>query len=559
MTETTLYEKLLGIERPWRVRDVRLALEQGDVEVGVEFAGETLVCPACGAACPGYDRRPRVWRHLDTMQYRTLVRAEVPRVRCAEHGVQQVRVPWAEAQSRFTALFEAMVIDWLKVASFAAVARQCRLSWDQVAGIQERAVRRGLSRRPVATAPAVGVDETSFQRRHEYVTVVNDLTTSEPRVLYVADGRAGAALNGYFDAVGEAGCERIQMVAMDMWPAYIRSVREHTEALIAFDKFHVAQHLGAAVDKVRRAENRALREQGDDRLVKTRYLWLTRRGNMTQRQPRAFTPLRRSSLRVARAWAIKELAMRDSGTTAREVGRSRMWRRWYGWAIRSRLEPMKKVARMIKRHWDGVIDAVLTNVTNARSEATNAKIQWIKRLGCGYRNRRALPQRHLLPFGRTRPLPGRFGHPHEFLMRPLFHPWTRPDATSSFRWDPHEDVRYALRAIHPTDAKTKERTQHGANRLAAVGLSALTVVPRSSRAGTTHLAVAGSRERKGYFFAWPIWRHPIGLAAIRALLSHPRIHDPAVRDALGIVERRRARRIAVGKFMNVTRAEPVEN
>ena len=386
MTETTLYEKLLGIERPWRVRDVRLALEQGDVEVGVEFAGETLVCPACGAACPGYDRRRREWRHLDTMQYRTLVRAEVPRVRCSEHGVQQVRVPWAEAQSRFTALFEAMVIDWLKVASFSAVARQCRLSWDQVAGIQERAVRRGLSRRPVAAAQAVGVDETSFQRRHEYVTVVNDLTTSEPRVLYVADGRTRAALDGYFEAVGEAGCGRIEMVAMDMWPAYIGSVREHTEALIAFDRFHVAQHLGAAVDQVRRSENRALRQQGDDRLLKTRYLWLTRRGNMTQRQRRAFTPLRRSSLRVARAWAIKELATRLWDYRSRGWA-VRMWRRWYGWAIRSRLEPIKKVARMIKRHWDGVIDAVLTKVTNARSEATNAKIQWIKRLGCGYRNR----------------------------------------------------------------------------------------------------------------------------------------------------------------------------
>ena len=143
MRETTLYERLLGIKRPWRVHDVRLALEQGDVEVGVEFVGETLVCPACGAACPGYDRRPRVWRHLDTMQYRTLVRAEVPRVRCAEHGVQQVPVPWADAQARFTALFEAMVIDWLQVANFAAVARQCRLSWDQVAGIQARAVRGG--------------------------------------------------------------------------------------------------------------------------------------------------------------------------------------------------------------------------------------------------------------------------------------------------------------------------------------------------------------------------------------------------------------------------------
>ena len=174
------------------------------------------------------------------------------------HGVQQVQVPWAEVQSRFMALFEAMEIDWLSVASFAAGARQCRLSWDQVAGIQEQAVRRGLSRRAVAAAPVVGVDETSFQRRQEYVTVVNDLTTSEPRVLYVADGRSRAALDGYFDAVGGAGCAQIQMVAMDMWPAYIGSVRDHTEALIAFDKFHVAQHLGAAVDQVRRSENRAL-------------------------------------------------------------------------------------------------------------------------------------------------------------------------------------------------------------------------------------------------------------------------------------------------------------
>ena len=297
-----------------------------------------------------------------------------------------MRVPWADPRARFTALFEAMVIDWLAVASFEAVARQCRLSWDQVSGIQARAVRRGLSRRAVAASPVVGVDETSFQRRHEYVTVVNDLTASEPRVLYVADGRNRAAIDGYFQAVGEEGCALIEMVAMDMWQAYIGSVQEHTEALIAFDKFHVAQHLGAAVDQVRRSENRELRQQGDDRLVKTRYLWLTRRGNMTRRQQREFTPLRTSTLRVARAWAIKESAMQLWNYRSRAWA-ERMWKRWYGWAIRSRLEPVKKVARMIKRHWDGVIDAVLTNVTNARSEATNAKIQWIKRLACGYRNR----------------------------------------------------------------------------------------------------------------------------------------------------------------------------
>ena len=106
-------------------------------------------------------------------------------------------------------------------------------------------------------------------------------------------------------------------------------------------KFHVAQHLAAAVDKVRRSENRALQQQGDDRLLKTRYLWLTRRGNMTQRQRRAFTSLRRSSLRVARAWAIKELAMRLWHYRSRGWA-ERMWRRWYAWAIRSRLQPIKR-------------------------------------------------------------------------------------------------------------------------------------------------------------------------------------------------------------------------
>ena len=379
--------------------------------------GETLVCPACGAACPGYDRRRRTWRHLDTMQYRTLVWAEVPRVRCAEHGgVQQVRVPWAGPRARFTALFEAMVIDWLAVARFEAVARQCRLSWDQVSGIQERAVRRGLSRRAVAASPVVGVDETSFQRRHEYVTVVNDLTASEPRVLYVADGRDRAAIDGYFEAVGEEGCALIAMVAMDMWQAYIGSVRRHTEALIAFDKFHVAQHLGAAVDQVRRSENRALRQQGDDPLVKTRYLWLTRRSNMTQRQRREFTPLRTSSLRVARAWAIKESAMQLWNYQSR------------GWAERM-LETLVRVgdSQSAGAGEEGRTDdqaALGRGDRRGRDERHQRPLRGDQRedpvdqaAGLRVPQPRAVPQRHLLLSGRARPLPRRAGCPHEILKR----------------------------------------------------------------------------------------------------------------------------------------------
>ena len=144
----------------------------------------------------------------------------------------------------------------------------------------------------------------------------------------------------------------------------------------------------------------------------------------------------------------------------------------------------------------------------------------------------------------------------ECLHEALFTPWQRPDATHSFRWDPHEDVRYALRARDPTDSKTKETTQHGANRLAAIGLSVLTVVPRRRADKVRLVVLGGARDRDGgHTLSWPIWREPIGLAGIRALLGHPHLDRPETRAALGVVERRRARRISFLKYMNVTRAD----
>lgn len=386
MQSREVFQQLLGVMSPWYVSEVDLALKQNKVRVYVDLDEEAiLVCPECETPCPGYDRRRRQWRHLDTMQYETLVIAEVPRLKCPEHGVCQISVPWAEDRSRFTALFEALVINWLKEASFAAVARQLRLSWDQVAGIQDRAVRRGLARRELQAPKFVGVDETSFQKRHEYVTSVVDLEAGV--VLHVADGRSQGALDGFYQALGSEGCAAIEAVAMDMWPAYINSTREHVPAAdekIVFDKFHLAQHLGDAVDKVRRQEHRELSRQGDDRLKNSKYLW--QKNHLTGDQKQRFQALRRSELKVARAWAIKELAM-GLWNYVRRGWAEKMWNRWHAWAIRSRLEPIKRVARMIKRHWDGVMNAVTSNITNATSEGMNSKIQWIKRKACGYRNR----------------------------------------------------------------------------------------------------------------------------------------------------------------------------
>lgn len=388
MRDRDLYATILGIVPPWAVVDVELDLPGDEVRVKVAFAADAPApCPQCGKGCSRYDHRERRWRHLDTCQLKTILVAAVPRVECPEHGVHQVTVPWAEPNGNFTALFEALVIDWLKVASFSAVAGKLRMTWDEVDGIQGRAVARGLARRGPVAATRIGVDETSFQKRHEYVTVVVDLT--EPRVLHVADDRKEESLGGYFESLPVEARERVEVVSMDMWKPYIAAVKKWVPEAgrkIAFDKFHVAAHLGKAVDDVRRREHRELDAQGSSPLKGTKYLWLRNPLKMTRERTMEFAPLRDSALRTARAWALKEAAM-DLWHYVHHGWAQRQWKGWIGWALRSRLEPVKRVGRMVRDHLWGILNAVVLGVTNAMSESVNSKIQWVKRLACGYRNR----------------------------------------------------------------------------------------------------------------------------------------------------------------------------
>lgn len=388
MRDTDLYGRILGIEPPWRVSGVELRLEDGEVEVSVEHGGAgKLPCPECGSPSSRYDTRSRQWRHLDTCQYRTILRADVPRVECSLHGVKTIRVPWSESGSSFTALFEALVIDWLRAANTSAVARLLGLSWDQVDGVMQRAVRRGLARRELEVPRHLGVDETSFQKRQEYVTVVADTTRGV--VQHVADGRGKGALAGYYAGFATEELEGLQSVAMDMWGPYIAATMAavpQAEDKIAFDKFHVAMHLGSAVDRVRREENRLLREQGDETLKGTKHLWLYHPDNLPQERAPQFDELVEKALKTSRAWMLKELAMEMWQCRDRESAEE-IFRAWYSWAIRSRLAPIKRVARMLKRHLHGVLNAIVARVTNARIEGLNTMIQWLKRSARGFRNR----------------------------------------------------------------------------------------------------------------------------------------------------------------------------
>jgi len=388
MRDKDLYATILGIRAPWKVTDVELEPDQEEVTVHIEYSpSAALMCPNCDHPCQGYDVRPRRWRHLDTCQYRTVLAAKVPRVKCPDHGVHQIDVPWSEPGSSFTALFEALVIDWMKETSLSAVGRRLRLSWDQVDGIQSRAVRRGLARRKLEKIERLGVDETSFQKRHEYVTVVCDADRS--RVLYVADGRGNGVLGDFYKSLSQEQLSGVQSVAMDMWRPYIKdtlSAVPGAEQKIAFDRFHVAKYLSDAVNNIRKQEHRELRSEGDDRLTRTKFLWLQNPENMTEASFQRFEEIRDSNLKVARAWAIKETA-RELWGYVRRGWAEKAWKKWFGWVDRCRLAPMKKAGRTLKEHLWGILNAVVMGVTNATSESINSRIQWIKKTACGFRNR----------------------------------------------------------------------------------------------------------------------------------------------------------------------------
>jgi transposase len=390
MQDCELYQQILGISAPWQVDRVELKLDAGEVHVHVDHAGTVdWPCPECGAPCKLYDHQPeRSWRHLDTCQYQTILHAKPPRIECSEHGVRVIKLAWAEPASRFTALFERLAIDWLKAASQSAVAEQLDLSWDEIHGIMERAVERGLERRKAESVPLLGVDEKAFRKGHKYFTLVNDLVRS--RVLYVAEDRTQKSLDGFWETLSPEQRTSIEAMAMDMWDPYIASVHEHLPDAgkkIVFDKFHIAKHLGEAVDKVRRRENKTLRAAGDDRLTGTRYDWLRHPAKMEPKDRQEFVVLKNSNLKTARAWALKEAAMALFNYVYERPARKH-FRWWHNWAVRSRLPPMIETARMLKRRFENIITYLRHPITNALSESINSKIQWVKYTARGFRNKR---------------------------------------------------------------------------------------------------------------------------------------------------------------------------
>lgn len=379
------YRTLLGLNDSWSVDEVDLNLGASRVLIRLSHVGGKLECPECGDACSRADTAPeRRWRHLDTMQFQTEIAASIPRCRCAKCGVKTIAIPWADKHSRFTWMFEVMAIRVLQAAAnVQRAADLLQLSWDRTHSIIKRAVKRGLERRKLEEVRYVGIDEKSFGKGQDYISLMTDLGVH--RVLEVVPGRTIESCDGLWETLEEDQKTKILAVSMDMWQAFMSSTEKNVpDAEIVHDKFHVSKYLNEAVDKVRRKENKKLLSDGDEQLKGTRQMWLFNEENLDEERLAKLETAIGRDLQTGVAWSIKE-NFRDFWDYILSTTAEKFFQRWYAWAQSSELGPIKKVADMLNRHLDGLLSYFRYSITNAVTEGFNSRIQSIKSAARGFR------------------------------------------------------------------------------------------------------------------------------------------------------------------------------
>jgi transposase len=384
-----LYQHLLGLCSPWTVANVALDIEAQEIVVSVEHPRSTkFCCPDCQLELPCHDHaEERRWRHLDSCQFKTILSAQTPRVKCPEHGVRNVMVPWAQKNSRFTTLFERFAIDVvLATQTVTGAMKILRTTWDQTWQIVKRAVARGQARKEERPIPHLGIDEKAFAKGQSYLTLIVDLDRST--VEAISEGNDVEGAKACFSQLSRAQIASVEAIAMDMSAAYVRAALEMiplAETKIVHDRFHIMQHATKAVDLVRRREHRRLQGEGDDRLKGTKYLWLTSSENLTERQQQRFDASFSVELLTGKAWGYKEM-LRDLWHNGTAEAATTYFQDWYRRVIHTKLEPMKKVARMIKERLTNVVSYCTHKITNGVAEGINSKIMAIKRRVGGFRN-----------------------------------------------------------------------------------------------------------------------------------------------------------------------------
>lgn len=380
------YHLLLGLDSSWNVDDVTLHIDNKSVEIKLRYSGKTQVCPECGETGKFYDYAPeRCWRHLDTMQFETIITATVPRCKCLNCGVKTTSVPWATGRARFTLMFEAFAIDVLQASSsISAACKLISIDWHAADSIIKRAVERGIIRRIDETISYIGIDEKSFHKGHDYIIALTDLL--EGKVIDVVKDRTKSATEELFNKLSDPQKNSVEAVAMDFWSPFIsESKKAFPDALIVHDRFHIDKYLNEAVDGVRKAENKELKKENKDTLVSTKWWWLQHPENMTDARKLEFDQLLQQELKTGKAWALKNTFREFWNQPSRELAQL-FFDDWIAKVEELNLKPLRKVAEMLERHIPEILNFFTHAITNAVSEGLNSKIQSLKAAARGFRS-----------------------------------------------------------------------------------------------------------------------------------------------------------------------------
>jgi transposase len=377
-----LFETALGIGSPWFVAGTEFNAPARTLTIRVDFApGSRFAVPGGDGKHPVHDTVAKRYRHLNFFQHECFLEVRVPRVCLPNGAVRQIEPPWAGKLSGFTLLFEALVLMLCQQMSFAAAARLVGESRHRVATICERYVELALAQADLSAVHELAIDETSRARGHDYITLAADAV--ERRVLAVAEGRSAQTVETLAGELKERGCalKKVSWVSIDMSPAFIKGcTAQFPNARITFDKFHVVSHASTAVDKMRRIEQRT-----DHSLKGMRWSLLKDRSRLSPEAAADLDALiaRMTTVRTARAWSYKEQLREILERKQINVVRV-MLQHWCTRVMRSKVEPMKKVATLVREHLEGIVAWAQTRQTNGFLEALNGLFQAAKRRARGF-------------------------------------------------------------------------------------------------------------------------------------------------------------------------------
>jgi transposase len=350
------------------------------------------ICSGCGRRRPGYDT-------LETRRFEFVPLWGIPvffvyamrRVNCKLCGVTVESVPWAEGKQTLTNTYMQFLAAWAKRLSWQEVAAVFKTSWEKVFRSVEWAVQWGLAHRDMSNIRAIGVDEVLWQRGHKYLTVVYQIDAESKRLLWVGKDRTVRTLLQFFREFGRERSAQLQYVCSDMWKAYLKVIaKKASQAIHVLDRFHIAQHMNKAIDEVRAQEARELRAQGVDLLKHSRWCLLKRPQNLTDTQQTKLNDLVRYNLKCVRSYLLKE-NFQFFWQYVYPNSAGKFLDSWCRTVMRSRIDPMKKVARMLRSHRELLLNwfRAKKTISSGAIEGLNNKLKLTTRKSYGFRTFRA--------------------------------------------------------------------------------------------------------------------------------------------------------------------------